>query len=84
MNKTEITPLSQEFSVTTTYHSDRKCQNYDAEFKAELNENGTITLYPQGVPNDIGFTFIDSDPDRVIAVAEMMKAFAEMAKDRSE
>lgn len=84
MNKTEITPLSQEFKITTTYHSYRKCQNYDAEIRAALNADGTITLYPTGVTNDTGFTFMNSDPDRVIAIAEMIKAFAQMAKDRSE
>lgn len=84
MNKTEITPLSQEFKATTTFHSDRECQNYDAEIKAELNADGTITLLPEGGRPFAGFTFVDSDPDRVIAIAEMMKTFAEMAKERSE
>lgn len=82
MKDIEITPVKQVFAITNTYHSDRKCQNYDLEIKAELSEEGTITLIPLSKTPFDGFVFIDSDPDRVIAVAEMIKNFAEMAKER--
>lgn len=82
MKNVEITPVRHAFVVKNTYHSDRKCQNYDLEIKAELSEEGTITLIPISKTPFDGFVFIDSDPDRVIAVAEMIKNFAEMAKER--
>lgn len=82
MGNVKITPVKQVFAITNTYHSDRKCQNYDLGIKAELSENGTITLAPILKTKWDGFVFIDSDPDRAIAIAEMIKGFAEMAKDR--
>lgn len=81
-NNVEIAPVKEVFVATNTYHSDRKCQNYDLEVQAELSEDGTITLAPKGSCAIDGFTFINSDPDRVIAIAEMIKGFATMAKER--
>lgn len=69
------------YDVELTYHSDMKCQNYDAKIIGIEEENGKITLEPhQGET----FEFIESDPDRVIAIAEMIKAFAQMAKRNSQ
>ncbi len=84
MNSIKIVPLTQEFRIITTYNSDRKSQNHIVEIGAKLKADGTISLVPKNSCSLSGFTFTNSDPDLVIAIAEMIKAFAEDAKERSE
>lgn len=70
------------YNVLATYHSDRKCQNYDAQIEAVEWSDGTISLSPNGRGH--AFEFCHSDPDRIIALAEMMKAFAQMVKKNNQ
>lgn len=71
------------YDVEATYHSDRKCQNYDLQIQGVEEPNGTVTLKPANTffPDD-GFKFYGSDPDRIIAIAEMMRVFALKVKEK--
>ena len=80
MNQINIEEKKTIYDVTYTYHSDMKCQNYDAKITGIEEENGKISIEP---PERITFEFQNSDPDRVIAVAQMMMAFAQMVKNKN-
>ena len=80
----EIEEVSTEYDVTSSYHSVLMCQNYDAKILAIEESDGRITLKPNDNEWDNAFVFTHSDPDRVIAIAEMMKAFAEMVKKNNQ
>ena len=82
LNQVNIEEKSTEYDITDTYHSDRKCQNYDAEVTGVEYTDGTITFYPRG--GGAFFEFDHSDPDRVIAIANMMLAFAQMVKNENK
>lgn len=80
MNQINIEEEKTIYNVTYTYHSDMKCQNYDAKIIGIEEENGKISVEP---PERITFEFQNSDPDRVIAIAQMMMAFAQMVKNKN-
>lgn len=80
MEKVTIQPKTRTYDVKLGYHSDLMCQNYDAEVYCVQESDGRVTIRPDGNPMVVGFVFEHSDPDRVIAVARMMQAFAEMVK----
>lgn len=80
MNKEiSIKEKSRVYDIKFEYHSDLMCENYDAEILAIQESDNRVTFSPKDKYDD-GFTFKHSDPDRVIAIAKMMQAFAEMAK----
>lgn len=81
MNQINIEEKKTVYDVTYTYHSDRKCQNYDARIEAQEEFDGTVSLTPDGAGSS--FEFYHSDPDRVIAIAQMMMAFAQMVKNKN-
>lgn len=85
MNQIKIEEQSTLYDVSFTYHSDMKCENYDVDIVGIAGANGTVTIKPGNTffPDD-GFKFIESDPDRVIAIANMMLAFAQMVKKENE
>lgn len=78
-NDIAITEKSRTYDIKFEYHSDLMCENYDAEILAIQESDNRVTFSPKDKYDD-GFTFKHSDPDRVIAIAKMMQAFAEMAK----
>lgn len=80
MNQINIEEKKTIYDIKYTYHSDRKCQNYDAKITGIEEENGKISIEP---PERITFEFQNSDPDRVIAIAQMMMAFAQMVKNKN-
>ena len=80
MERVIIQQKSRTYDVKLEYHSDFMCQNYDAEVYCVQESDGRITIRPDGNPIAVGFVFEHSDPDKVIAVARMMQAFAEMVK----
>lgn len=85
MNQINIEEESTKYNVKYTYHSDLKCENYDIEITGiELPDN-KVTIQPGNTffPKE-GFMFIESDPDRVIAIAQMIMAFAQMVKNRND
>lgn len=79
-NKINIEKESTTYKIKAEYHSDLRCQNYDVCMTAIENSDGTITFEPKDGTN---FVFKSSDPDRVIALAKMMLAFAERNKYNS-
>lgn len=81
MAQIDIEEKKTIYDVKYTYHSNRKCQNYDAQIEAQEESDGTVSLTPGGAGSS--FEFYHSDPDRVIAVAQMMIAFAQMVKDKN-
>ena len=84
MNQINIEEEATKYNVKYTYHSDLKCENYDVEITGIELPNNRVTIQPSKVffPDD-GFIFIESDPDRVIAIAQMMMAFAQMVKNKN-
>lgn len=82
LNQANIEEKETIYNVKLSYHSDRKCQNYDAEVTGVEHTDGTITFYPRG--GGAFFEFDHSDPDRVIAIAQMMLAFAQMVKNENK
>lgn len=86
MNNTKEINISEEstkYDITATYHSDMKCQNYDARIIGITEADGRISVKPDRGCLGV-FEFKHSDPDRVLVVAEMIKAFAEMAKKENK
>lgn len=85
LNEINIEEKSVTYDVSLTYHSDMKCENYDAEITGIELPDGKMTIKPANTffPDD-GFKFYSSDPDRVIAVAQMMLAFAQMVKNHNK
>lgn len=79
-NQINIEEKKTIYDVKYTYHSDMKCQNYDAIIIGIEEENGRLSLEPNHCS---GFEFQNSDPDRVIAIAQMMMAFAQMVKNKN-
>lgn len=82
MNEINIEEKKTLYDITYTYHSDIKCQNYDAKITGIEEENGKVSLEPDHCGKI--FEFYNSDPDRVIAIAQMMMAFAQMVKNKSK
>lgn len=81
MNQINIEEKRTIYDMTLAYHSDMKCQNYDARITGIEEENGKVSLEPDNCGKT--FEFCRSDPDRVIAVAQMMIAFAQMVKNKN-
>lgn len=75
----EIEELSTLYRATNKYYSDFKRQNYEVEVSGAVEPDGRISIKPNHCGNT--FEFCHSDPDRVIAVAQMMISLAQMAKD---
>lgn len=85
LNQVSINERSTIYDVSIGYHSDLKCENYDVAIVCSQEPNGRITVKPGNTFfGDDGFQFIGSDPDRVIAIANMMLAFAQMAKEENK
>lgn len=82
MNEINIEEKKTLYDITYTYHSNMKCQNYDAKITGIEEENGKVSLEPDHCGKI--FEFYNSDPDRVIAIAQMMMAFAQMVKNKSK
>lgn len=80
-NQINIEEKKTIYDITYTYHSDMKCQNYDAKIIGIEEGNGRVSIEPNHCG---GFEFQNSDPDRVIAIAQMMMAFAHMVKNNNK
>jgi hypothetical protein len=79
---TKIKQRETIYDIVLEYHSDMMCQNYDAKLEAIEESNGNVSFRPyDGKARRDSFTFLHSDPDRIIAIARMMLAFAEMVKN---
>lgn len=83
MHEVKIEEQQTEYEVSASYHSDMKCQNYEAKLTAYENMDGTATIEP-GDNNRCCFEFQHSDPDRIIALAQMAIAFAKMVKENKK
>ena len=85
-NQINIEEKKTIYDITCTYHSDKKCQNYDAAITGVEESDGSVSIRPWGdYAFDISFFKFDhSDPDRVIAVAQMMMAFAQAIKNENK
>ena len=86
MNQINIEEQSTTYNVSLTYHSDIKCENYDAKITGIEEAGGKVTLRPWCSDEYHGgfFEFDHSDPDRVIAIAQMMLSFAQMVKNNNK
>ena len=84
MNEVNIEEKQTIYDIAMSYHSELKCQNYDAKLTGVEESNGTVTIKPRDRQVSIEFIFKESDPDRVIALAQMMMAFAQMVKNNNK
>lgn len=84
LNEVQIVEQSTLYDITMNYHSDLKCQNEQAIMRGVEEADGKVTLKPGRNPIAVGFVFEHSDPDRVIAVAQMMLSFAQMVKNNNK
>ena len=86
LNEVNIEEKETIYDIKLAYHSDMKCQNYDAIITSVEEADGRITIRPWGSDNFQGsfFVFNHSDPDRVIAIAQMMSASAQMIKNHNK
>lgn len=86
LNQVNIDEKETIYDITLTYHSDKKCQNYDAIMTGVEESDGSITVRPWESDNfqRSFFEFNHSDPDRVIAIAQMMISFAQMVKNNNK
>lgn len=86
LNEVNIEEKETIYDIKLAYHSDMKCQNYDAIITSVEEIDGRITIRPWGSDNFQGsfFEFNHSDPDRVIAIAQMMLASAQMVKNNNK
>ena len=85
LNQVTIEEIATKYDIKLTYHSDLKCENYDIGITGIELPNSKVTIKPSNTffPDD-GFKFIESDPDRVIAIAQMMISFAQMVKNENK
>lgn len=88
-NETTINWKSIDYEIKSEYHSDLQCQNYSAVISGVQESDGRISIFPDFKTNNDylhpqEFTFFHSDPDRVIAIAKMMQAFAETIKENNK
>lgn len=86
LNQINIEERETIYNITYAYHSDKKCQNFDAMITGieEMDGNVTIRPFENTAYDGAVFEFHHSDPDRVIAIAEMMKAFAQAIKKNNQ
>lgn len=85
LNQINIEEVATKYDVKLTYHSDLKCENYDVEITGIELPNNKVTIQPSNTFfSEDGFKFIESDPDRVIAIAQMMMSFAQMVKENNK
>ena len=86
LNQVNIEEKETTYDVDMSYHSNRTGNDHDVEIRGIQHTDGTVSVYPwSGGINwsKRDFTFIGSDPDRVIAIAQMMLAFAQMVKNEN-
>lgn len=84
LNQVNIQEKTTIYDVSLAYHSELKNDNYEVKLKGEQEPDGLISLTPDNNINfDNGFVFSHSDPDRVIAIAQMMMSFAQMVKNEN-
>lgn len=82
LNQVNIEEVSTEYNIKLRYFSERKNKDYDAVIKGIEEVDGKVTLQAEhGGHSCNEFEFIHSDPDRVIAIAQMILAFAQMVKN---
>ena len=74
----EIKERARTYDIKLEYHSDLMCENMDAEIIAIQEADGRISF--KTANGNSTFEFTHSDPDRVLAIAGMLKSFARMAK----
>lgn len=84
LNEVEIVERSTTYDIAMAYHSELKCENKEALLKGIEESDGKITLKPGDHPMAVGFIFDHSDPDRVIAVAQLILSFATMVKKNNQ
>lgn len=82
LNQVNIEETSTMYDVKLKYHSDKKDCDYTVMIEAKEEADGSVSLDP--MPCGAGFEFVHSDPDRVIAIAQMMLSFAQMVKNNNK
>lgn len=82
LNQVDIEERETIYDIKYTYHSDMKCQNYDANLSGVSESDGTITIKTYNGGKNI--VFDHSDPDRVIAISQMILSFAQAIKNENQ
>lgn len=82
LNQVNIEEEETTYKIGLKYHTSMLDKDYDAEIIGVEKSDGTVTIRPNH-PLAVGFVFENSDPDRVIAIAQMMLSFAQMVKNNN-
>ena len=82
LNQVNIEEKTTTYDVKLKYHSDMKNKDYDAHITGIEELGGKMSIDPDHCGHI--FEFIHSDPDRVIAIAQMMMSFAQMVKNNNK
>lgn len=84
MNEINIAQKQVIYDLNTEYCSESVGKNYTAQITGIKESDGKVTIRPdQGKGYDEVFIFDHSDPDRVIAVARLIMAFAQTIKNNN-
>ena len=83
LNEVNIEEVSTKYNIKLSYHSDMKCENYDAHITGISESDNTVTFVSDN-GNTRSFVFYHSDPDRAIAIAQMILSFAQAMKNENK
>lgn len=78
LNQATIEEIATIYDVKMSYRSDLKDKNYDAKIVVKEESNNRMSILSNN--GDHCFEFEHSDPDRVIAIAQMILVAAQMVK----
>lgn len=82
LNQIEIEEVSTQYAARMNYFSDKKQKAYEAKIGIIEYNTGKISLTNE--LHSSVFEFVNSDPDRVLAVATLMQTAAKMVKDHQK
>ena len=82
LNQVNIQERSTTYDIELRYHSDAKDEDCAAGITGTEEWGGKVSIEP--IIGGEGFRFHRSDPDRVIAIAQMILSFAQMVKDNNK
>lgn len=82
LNQIEIEEVSTQYTASMNYFSDKKQKTYEAKIGITEYNTGKMSLNNEF--HSSVFEFVNSDPDRVLAVATLMQTAAKMVKDHQK
>ena len=81
LNQATIEEIATIYDVKMSYWSELKDKSYDAKIAIKEESDNRMSILSKN--GGYCFAFEHSDPDRVIAIAQMMLAAAQMVKSHN-